>query len=102
MWWNTLGCAYRVWQEARSQLQEDQKEIRVLAMSRWRGRGHLIWHKKSQHLQGGLLYHVKTQMAKGMVVDLDMVVYFCPPSTLTYIHTTICGHMETTRRLILR
>jgi hypothetical protein len=41
-------------------------------------------------------------MAKGMVVDLDMVVYFCPPSTLTYIHTTICGHMETTRRLILR
>jgi len=30
-----------------------------------------------------LLDHVMKQMANGVVVDFDLVVYFCPPLTLT-------------------
>ncbi len=45
--------------------------------------------------------HVKTQMANGVVVDPDMVVYSCPPSTSTYTYN-ICGHMETTTWLMLK
>jgi hypothetical protein len=33
-----------------------------------------------------LLDHVKTQMANGMVVDPDVVVYSRPPSTLVYTY----------------
>ncbi len=48
-----------------------------------------------------LLDHVMKQMANGVVVDFDLVVYFCPPLTLTYTYNNT-WHMETTTWLMLK
>jgi len=96
VWWNTLGYACKVWQEARSQLQEDRKEFKALAMHRQRGCGPIVW---PPHLAQGiptstrwLSNHVKTQMANGMVVDPNVVVYFRPPSTSAYTYNNMWAY----------
>jgi hypothetical protein len=39
-----------------------------------------------------LLDHVTTQMANGVVVDLDVMVYSCPPSTLAYTYNNMSAY----------
>jgi hypothetical protein len=39
-----------------------------------------------------LLDHVKIQMANGMAVDPNMVVYFRPPSTSTYTYNSMWAY----------
>jgi len=96
VWWNTLGYAHRVWREARSQLQEDQKEFRALAMHRWHGHGPIMWPphlaQEIPTFARWLLDHVRTQMANGVVIDLDVVVYSCPPSTLAYTYNSMWAY----------
>jgi hypothetical protein len=40
----------------------------------------------------GLLDHVRTQMANGMAVDLDVVVYSHPPSTSAYTYNSMWAY----------
>ncbi len=98
VWWNTLGCVHKVWQEARSQLQENQKELRALVMQRWHGHGHgpIVWPphlaQEIPTFARWLLDHFKTQMVNGVVVDPDVVVYSSPPSTSAYTYNNMWAY----------
>jgi hypothetical protein len=70
-----------------------KKEFRALTMHRQHGHGPIVWPphlaQEIPTFARWLLDHFRTQMANGVVVDLDVVVYFRPPSTLAYTYNNM-------------